>query len=201
MEYKHFIFDLDGTLVDSEVPILKTWQETFREYNRDYSLEQLKVVLYGPSLTVLRWLNFYDDERTFIQKWQNNYEKYCLEVGFFDGIEKMLKTLKAQGCTLGMVSLRSRYEYQRFFASFHLENYFKYVIFGDDTLDQKPLLKYMEKANAKAEDCIYIGDMPDDVYCANHAHVASGFATWNKSGIICYEAKYIFNNPKDLLQL
>ena len=30
MQYKHIIFDLDGTLIDTEEAILKTWQKYFR---------------------------------------------------------------------------------------------------------------------------------------------------------------------------
>ena len=28
MEYKHLVFDIDGTLVDNEKAVLSTWQET-----------------------------------------------------------------------------------------------------------------------------------------------------------------------------
>ena len=39
MNLKHYIFDLDGTLIDTENAILKTWQDTLKEYGYDYTLE------------------------------------------------------------------------------------------------------------------------------------------------------------------
>ncbi|MFT4005689.1 MAG: HAD hydrolase-like protein [Lacrimispora sp.] len=37
MNFKHYIFDLDGTLIDTEDAILKTWQNTLKEYGYEYS--------------------------------------------------------------------------------------------------------------------------------------------------------------------
>lgn len=46
MSYTHIIFDLDGTLIDAETAVLKTWQLTLQEYTGQFfSLEKLKVVL------------------------------------------------------------------------------------------------------------------------------------------------------------
>jgi beta-phosphoglucomutase-like phosphatase (HAD superfamily) len=42
---KHFIFDLDGTLIDTEQPVLKTWQKTLSEYGHKFSLSELRCVL------------------------------------------------------------------------------------------------------------------------------------------------------------
>lgn len=204
MQYKHIIFDLDGTLIDTEEAILKTWQNTLEEYGYQYTLDEIKVVLGVTTQIGLERLNAKVDDN-YAHCWQENYEKYAIEAQFFDGTKVMLKALKEKGCILGIVSSRSYKEYEKYFSMFHLDDYFTYKVLEEDTVKHKPeaepLLKYMEIAKAMKDECIYIGDMPSDIQCANNAFMASGLVTWNKSGVICDEAKYIFNNPTDLLQL
>ena len=46
-KFTHFIFDLDGTLIDTEQSVLATWQTTLRQFvpHKQFSLEELRVVL------------------------------------------------------------------------------------------------------------------------------------------------------------
>ena len=47
MKEQHVIFDLDGTLIDSEEAVLKTWQQTLQaQVNRYFTLEALRAVSY-----------------------------------------------------------------------------------------------------------------------------------------------------------
>ena len=62
---------------------------------------------------------------------------------------------------------------------FHLDDYFTYKVLEEDTVKHKPeaepLLKYMEIAKAMKDECIYIGDMPSDIQCANNAFMAVSY--------------------------
>lgn len=204
MDLKHYIFDLDGTLIDTEAAVLKTWQHTLKEYGYEYSLHEVKVVLGVTTDIGLQRLNAHVDE-DYTYKWQTNYEGYSQEADFFEGTKEMLKLLKDRGCSLGIVSSRSQKEYERFFKSFHLDELFTTVILEEDTKEHKPdpepLFKYMELTGADKDTCIYIGDMPTDIQCANNAGVISGLVTWNGAGISCDEAKMTFNDPKEICDL
>ncbi|OXX83420.1 hypothetical protein AVM15_11055 [Paraclostridium benzoelyticum] len=81
MNLKHYIFDLDGTLIDTENAILKTWKDTLKEYGYDYTLEEIRVVLGVTTDIGLKKLNAKVDEN-YICKWQVNYEKYCSNADF-----------------------------------------------------------------------------------------------------------------------
>lgn len=204
MDFKHYIFDLDGTLIDTEDAILKTWQYTLKEYGYEYSLNEVRVVLGVTTGIGLQRLNAHVDEN-YTDKWQTNYEKYSTEADFFDGAKEMLKLLKDRGCSLGIVSSRSKTEYKRFFESFNLESFFTTIVLEEDTREHKPnpepLFKYIELTGADKDTCIYIGDMPTDIQCANDAGVISGLVTWNGSDVFCDEAKMIFRDPKEICDL
>lgn len=204
MTYTHLIFDLDGTLIDTEQPILKTWQAALKEYHYYYSLDELKAVLGITTQRALQKLGVAVDN-DFEARWVDLYQNFAREAVFFPGTEEMLRTLKAQGRTLGIVTSRSREEYDRYFSAFHLETLFDWIVCADDTArhkpDPDPLYKYASLARADFLSCIYIGDMPTDIACAGRAGVASGLAAWNDSGVLCRDADFIFRSPEELLEL
>lgn len=201
---KHFIFDLDGTLIDTERAVLKTWRKTLSEYGYDFSTEDLKCVLGVTSVIGLQRLNVEADEN-YMDLWQRNYADHAKDTDYFAGTKEMLLQLKQKGCTVGAVSSRCKKEYIDFFSDFDFEEIFDVVVLEDDTQSHKPnpepLLKYLEIMKADKNDSIYIGDMPGDIECANSAGVISGLVTWNRSGVICKEAKLIFETPEEVTAL
>lgn len=204
MGLKHFIFDLDGTLIDSEEAILKTWQYTLKQYGYERSLEELRVVLGVTTEIGLQRLNAQVDQ-DYAVNWGENYGLFAGDANFFEGTKEMLEVLKEQGCSLGIVSSRNYQEYQDYFTKFDLDHLFTTKVLEEDTLLHKPnaepLLKYMKLTGASKEECIYIGDMPSDINCANNAGVLSALVTWNRSGVQCDEAKVVFNSPSQVLEM
>lgn len=202
MKFKHVIFDLDGTLIDTEEAVLKTWQFTLKEYYSEFSIEELRVVLGITTQKALKMLGVLADSR-FEEKWMANYGKFAGKADFFDGTKEMLQSLKEQGHLLGVVTSRCQDEYDRYFHAFHLEKIFDRIVLADDTEkhkpDPQPLYKYMELEKAEVSSCIYVGDMLTDIDCANRAGMASGLVTWNHSGVLCENASYTFHTPEELL--
>lgn len=204
MKYRNIIFDLDGTLIDTETAVLKTWQYTLKQNRRYFELDELRPALGLTIPNTLRKLGIVADPG-FGGRWMENYGKYAGEAAFFDGVEETLAALKAGGYSLGIVTSRCREEYEAFFSSFRLESRFGCIVLADETKrhkpDPEPLLKYAQKAGVRPASCMYVGDMPTDVECANRAGMASGLAIWNRSKILCRQADFIFRTPEDLIGL
>lgn len=202
MEYRHIIFDLDGTLIDTKEPILKTWQFTLRQYHYEYTMKDLEIVLGITTRKALEKLNIAADEE-FEQHWMENYKRFSEQAVFFEGVKEMLQALKQKGRFLGIVTSRCKKEYEDYFSNFNLKEIFDLIVCADDTQRHKPnpdpLYKYVKLAKTELSSCIYIGDMPTDIECANSAGIASGLITWNQSGISCREADFVFRSPEDLL--
>ena len=204
MQYNHIVFDLDGTLIDTENAILKNWQYTLETYGHKYSLENLRIVLGIPTLDALKLLEASVDQ-DFENKWIQNYSKFSDQTEFFPGAEDMLKFMKKSGFHLGIVTSRKRTEYESYFRKFNLKQIFELIVCADDTLrhkpDPAPLLYYAEKTGTTPDSNIYIGDMPTDITCANAAGFTSGLVTWNHSPVLEPAADYIFSSAEDLLKL
>ena len=203
-QYDHLIFDLDGTLIDTENAVLKTWKLTLKEYHYLYSLDELGCVLGITTKNALDLLHV-TVGADFEQNWMKNYEKFAAEADFFPGTREMLSALKSRGFSLGVVTSRCRKEYHDYFGAFHLEELFGRIVCADETAKHKPdpdpVYKYAELEKADLSSCIYIGDMPTDMECAKKAGIAAGLVLWNHSGILCREADFLFRTPDELLEL
>ena len=205
-KFTHFIFDLDGTLVDTEQSVLKTWQTTLKQFvpGRDFSKEELRVVLGITTQKALEKLkvNVPDD---FEKQWAVRYQQAAHSISFFDGVQDMLKGLKERNRTIGIVSSRSRQEYQDYFKRFDLDNLCSALVLKEDTQkhkpDPQPIAKYLELTQADPAQCIYIGDMPTDVECAKNAGISSGLAAWHREDMKNSCADFVFTSPAHILNI
>lgn len=198
--YKHIVFDVDRTLIDTEYAVLHSLKDLLKEeYNRDYKIEELEFALGITGEAAIKQLEISDIERT-VDLWNDKLNKYKESVCVFNGIEELLKVL-SQNHKLGIVTSKTKEEFEEEVTHFGLNKYFGVIICADDTEKHKPnpepLLKYMELANAKNKETIYIGDSIYDMQCAKASKVDFAFAKWgNKRQNI--EAKYTLSQPSEL---
>ena len=205
-KYKHILFDIDGTLIDTEEAILQSLQDTVREMlHKDIGKQELKFALGIPGSVTLRKLGITDTERAN-DRWNEDLLKYKSRIRLFDGIPELLDSLKMKGCKLGIVTSKTRHEYTADFAApFALSGYFSTVICVEDTPRPKPypdpLLAYLYASDANAADTLYIGDTLYDCQCAQNAGVDFGLAAWGNAAVQEIPADYIFKRPADVLSL
>lgn len=199
-----FVFDLDGTLIDTEMSVLKTWQYTLRRYHYTYSLDELRQVQGLPIAQTVERLGVYVDDH-FEDQWTRDHALFSNEMDFFPGTRQMLAALRECGHNIGIVTSRSRKEYEAYFTEFQLETFVDRIVFADETTQHKPnpepLLMYAELRKLQPSACVYIGDMPTDMECAHRAGAAAGLAAWNGSVTSRADADYLFFTPEDVLTL
>ena len=106
--YKYFIFDFDGTVVDTGEGILKSLQFAFADNGRPVpDLSDLTKFI-GPPIHY-SFVNYYgiseDEVQAYIKSYRKRYrEKGIFECEIYPGMVEMLKELKGRGAKLGIAS-------------------------------------------------------------------------------------------------
>ncbi|SHI82362.1 haloacid dehalogenase superfamily, subfamily IA, variant 1 with third motif having Dx(3-4)D or Dx(3-4)E [Clostridium amylolyticum] len=203
--YNYIIFDIDGTILDTETAVLSSLQKfLLEELNKNYSFEDLNFVLGIPGETALKKLginNIFESN----EKWNSYLKEYFHHVKVFEGIKDTLVKLNEMNISTGIVTSKTKEEFTNDFVPFDLTKYFKFVVCADDTEKHKPnpepILKFIELSGADKSKTIYIGDTKYDMHCASSAGIDFALALWGAKSSEGIDANYILENPKRILEL
>ncbi|OPX44014.1 pyrophosphatase PpaX [Ruminiclostridium hungatei] len=203
--YKYVVFDVDGTMVDTEEAVMFAYQSVIFQKHGRYFTDQELLKGYGvPTRQSLERYGFTDIEGTI-----KDYYKYLIE-GFkrcrtFDGIQELLDSLGAKNVPLAVVTSRCDYEIKIDTCLQGLLNKFAAVICSDDTVRHKPeaepLQKAMERLGAAPDETLYVGDTLFDSQCAKNAGVKFALAIWGSNNSANIAADYYLKSPAQLLEL
>ena len=123
----------------------------------------------------------------------------------FDGTVEMLERLKADGYKLGIITSKTKAEYEGQFLQLGIGDYFDTCVFADETSRGKPspepMYKYIEKTGAKKEEIIYTGDTNYDMDCARACGVSCALALWGCINPDETDADYKLSHPLDILKI
>ncbi|WMT43049.1 HAD family hydrolase [Paenibacillus sp. D2_2] len=202
--YKTFIFDVDGTLINTEEAVFGSLQKMLElEYNKSYKREELSFVLGIPGSRALPQFGIEDIERAN-ELWNRYMKDFMDSIHVYPGVEELLCTLASRGVQLGIVTSKTKAELKDDFEPFGLLKYLSVVVCADDTEHHKPhpepIHKFLEVAGADPDSAIYIGDTVYDSSCARDSKVAFGLATWGANPAHNIEADHYFQNPEEILQ-
>lgn len=202
MQYTHIVFDLDGTLVDTEDAVLRSWQLTAKDFGLTRSVEQCHGALGVSNETGLERLGITDDG-TFMPRWVEHYAQLAPSTYWFDDVEGLLDDLTRAGLALGIVTSRDRTEMDRFFSQYNLATRFPTIVIADDTpLRCKPLpdplLLYCERTGREPGECIYVGDAPGDAAAAAAAGMDFALVDFSGTHEPCVEGVPFFRDPAQL---
>ncbi len=182
MNITHIIFDIDGTLLDTEDAVLLSLKDVIEENkNQPADINTLRFALGIPGPDALCRLGF-DDPVYYNSRWEEKFQNYYDRIRVFDGIQTMLTELRKQQYQLGIITSKNKKEFQADFVPFGLADYFSTVICAEDTRRHKPFSEPMDKflqlSGAKPGEAIYIGDTLYDLQCAKGAGVRFALALW-----------------------
>ncbi|MED3550245.1 HAD family hydrolase [Cytobacillus praedii] len=201
--YNTIIFDVDGTLIDTEKAVLSSLQKVLKtDYGRAVPLEELYFVLGIPGTDSLPQLGIKDVNRAN-ERWNCFMKDFFHSIEVFNGIKDLLETIKTRNIVQGIVTSKTNEELINDFVPFGLSNYLIHTVCADDTVRHKPhpepLLKFLEISGADPKKSIYIGDTIYDYECARDAGIDFGLALWGCKNHEDIQAKYKFERPQDLL--
>ncbi|MBC8059868.1 MAG: HAD family hydrolase [Clostridiaceae bacterium] len=203
--YNYVIFDIDGTILDTEFAVLSSLKKlVLEELDKNFTFEELRFALGIPGEVTLSKLGIQNPMESN-EKWNRYLKEYFSHVKVFDDIKDTLVKLAEMGISVGIVTSKNKEEFINDFIPFELSNYFNLVVCADDTEKHKPypepILKFIELSGADKSKTIYIGDTKYDSDCAVSAGIDFVLALWGAKSSIGINANYIFNNPKEILGL
>ena len=187
-KYKLYLFDLDGTLLDSDPMIIETFKDLYKKYKpKDFepSIERM-LSFSGPPIRETLKQEFPElDQEPLLLEWRDksvaNYPKYTK---LYPGALELLKHLKDKGIHVAIVTNKHRAATDSVFKLFGFDKLDIYSICGDEVKQQKPnpdgVYKCMSYFGIQdKKDVIYIGDSKYDLLTSKNAGVDFGFVTWS----------------------
>lgn len=206
VQVNNYIFDVDGTLIDTEKMYLLPLQKTLRANGKPIAYDGLKKVFGITATDALRMLGV-KDVSAVQKQWFSQIKDYQNEAKVYPGIRETLAKLHANSHQhLAIATSKIKAEFQRDVVRFGLDRYFDAFVFSNEIVHGKPapdlILKGIEKLAADPATTIYIGDTIYDLQAAHAAHVAFGLAGWRVQKTSEFaNSDYYFAKPTDILAI
>ena len=125
MKYKHIVFDIDGTLIDTEYAVLHSLQETIKGLSeREIPCSELRFALGITGTDALKKLEIKDTSYA-IELWDKNMRNYTNTIKVFDGIVELLKNLLSLDYKMGIVTSKTREEFTHDLSYCSTEEFFE----------------------------------------------------------------------------
>lgn len=171
MSQRMILFDLDGTISNSEEGITKCAQYALRFYGIDEPDRKALRKFIGPPLAT-SFMEHYGmseaDARGAVEKYRERYHPIGIyECEIYEGVEEALGRLRGLGCGIGLASSKPEVSCRHILEHFHLLEYFDEVVGAtlDGRIDTKAevLREWMRRTGAAPENALLVGDTRFDV--------------------------------------
>ncbi len=207
--FQGFLFDLDGTLIDTTELIAASFRHASRRMLGKVLPDEVLMANVGqPLMKQMQVLGgekareWYDVYREF------NHSRHDEFIRPYPGIEEILEELRSRGAALAVVTSKSRETVAMAFRCIPIESYFHAVITADDTEFHKPAPQPLQMAlrhlDLAPDESVYIGDSPFDIEAGHAAGTATAAVGWGIFPAVRLkevEPDFFFERPDEILGL
>lgn len=172
------IFDLDGTLINSEPAALGATIEALSRFGVHARDTEVREQFGGGSRKIVQYFLERDLEPAEVDRVLDEATdlKISLQVSFTDRVvllpdaKEMLQKLKNNGFRLALATMAARDVVENVTRHHGIDGYFDHVLTADDVVRVKPdpevLTKTIELFGGQVDDFLYIGDSTHDLEAA-----------------------------------
>lgn len=208
MSINTILFDLDGTLIDTNELIIASFTHTFDHYQYDFTREQI-IEFNGPPLVE----TFRNIDPKQYEEMVNTYREHNLRVHdeyvkAFPYVKETLEILKDKNYRLGIVTTKMNDSVGKGLRIANLEGYFDAIVTLDDVSHPKPhpepVVKAMRLLDADASSTLMVGDNSHDIESGQNAGVKTAGVAWSFKGkerLQKYNPTFMLEDMRDLLKI
>ncbi|QGQ93727.1 pyrophosphatase PpaX [Paenibacillus psychroresistens] len=207
------LFDLDGTLLDTNELIIQSFLHALQVHELAPVLREDIIGQMGKPLREQIALFSNRTGVTKVDELVGTYREFNLRlhdemVLIFPHVKETLAALHAQGIKLGVVTSKIRLTVAKGLELFELMPYLSTIVTSDDVSQPKPhpesVLLALSRLNSKPENTIMVGDSQYDLLSAHGAGVRSAGVAWSLQGeavLRQFNPAYILQEMSDLLAI
>lgn len=210
MTYKHFLFDLDGTLTDPALGITNSILYAMEKFGLEKVAREKLYCFIGPPLLDMFCSQFgvsREESQTMLTLYREYFStKGLFENKVYDGVAETLAALKERGARLYLASSKPEIFVKQILAHFKLDQYFTFI--GGSTMEEtrtkkEDVIAYvMEEGKVPKEGALMVGDRLYDIEGAHANGIAAAgvlFGYGNRKEL--KDAEHILETFEELLNL
>ncbi|MBR2875941.1 MAG: HAD-IA family hydrolase [Clostridia bacterium] len=210
-EYNYYIFDFDGTLVDSSEGIYNSIIYALKDFGiEENDREKLRYFIGPPLFHSFKHIYGVSDEDSnrLVAKYRERYKvKGCEESVAYDGVAEMLKHLKEKGKKIAIASSKPQHFVDEISKHLGLYDYYDFVSaesFDKTHSSKEELINTVLEhfGNPPKEECLMIGDRFYDIDGAKATGLDSAGAVYGLGEVeelTDAGATYLLYNTTDIL--
>lgn len=210
MSIRGVIFDVDGTLIDSNPSHTQAWLLALEEFGQKADAEEIRrsIGMGGDKIIKMQtpWKDDEPEGKALAQRRGEIFkERYLSKLNAFRGAKELVRRLHDQGLKLAVASSAQPEELDPLLEIVGIQEFLEEKTSSGDAKESKPdpdiVAVALQRLGLKAEEVIMIGDTPYDLTAARQLSVRPlAFLTGGWSRDELAQAEWIFEGPAELLE-
>ncbi|MBU8787555.1 MULTISPECIES: pyrophosphatase PpaX [Bacillus] len=209
MKINTVLFDLDGTLINTNELIIASFLHTLEHYAPGRYQREDVLAFIGPSLYETFSGIHKDKAEKMISMYREfNHKMHDQLVTEYDTVYETLDRLAEEGYKLGIVTTKLRDTVNMGLKLTGLDRFFETVVTLDDVTrakpDPEPVLLALSKLESRPEEAIMVGDNYHDILAGKHAGTKTAGVAWTIKGeasLAKHQPDYMLGKMSDLLAI
>lgn len=203
------LFDLDGTLIDTNELIISSFMHTFETfYPQQYKRQDILPFIGPPLRDTFETIDAEKVEEMIRTYRTHNLSNHDLLVKEYSGVFETVRILKENQIKLGIVTTKMKDVVYKGLELTKLDQFFEVIVALDDVKnpkpDPEPILKALAQLDSHPDGALMVGDNHHDVLAGKNAGTKTAGVAWAVKGrdyLSSYEPDYMLENMADLLPI
>ncbi|MCM3217665.1 pyrophosphatase PpaX [Niallia taxi] len=203
------LFDLDGTLIDTNELIISSFLHTLEIYYPGKYQREDVIPFMGPTLMETFGGIDVNKAEEMVAKYRAfNIANHDNIVTIFEGVYDTIKTLKENGYKIGIVTTKLSDVVNMGLRLTKLDEFFDVIVALDHVKnakpDPEPVLMALEQLGSSPEEAIMVGDNSHDILAGKNAGTKTAGVAWTLKGrdfLASLQPDYLLDNMSDLLTI